>query len=159
MWGVIIFDVNLLIPLLALMPNLLLISFPSKNTSKRVIEKGSAFLMIFEGIGRVGVMAVPIFSEVHLREQYELFSLLGMVMFLLLYYLGWARFYGRGREISLLYKPLFGIPIPLAFAPIGYFLCAAIIMHSLLLLVSTVLLAIGHIPNSQHTYRHLTNNQ
>jgi hypothetical protein len=44
-----------------------------------------------------------------------------MLLALAFYYTGWVRYFTRGRTPALLYKPLLGIPLPLAVSPVDYF--------------------------------------
>lgn len=140
--------INLIIPFAVLMPNLIYIGFPPRNLPD--VKKNHTILILksAEGIGRFGVIVLPIFSSIHKEEQYEFLSLVGMTVFLLLYYFGWMRYFRGKREYKLLYSPMFGIPVPLAVFPTLYFMSASFVLHSPLLFLSNLILAIGHIPIS-----------
>ncbi|MFC3746126.1 hypothetical protein [Paenibacillus sp. GCM10012306] len=137
---------SLVIPLLILLPSLLFFKLEPRNMPS---EKNKKLLYtVAEGVGRVGVIVVPLFFAIHLQETYEIISLVGMVLALLLYYFGWGRYFRNGREYKLLYSPMLGVPVPLAISPIVYFLCASVVLHSVYMLIFSVILAVGHIPSS-----------
>ncbi|WP_410511512.1 hypothetical protein PaeBR_15685 [Paenibacillus sp. BR2-3] len=147
--------ISLIIPIAVLLPNLLFFGIPPKNMPAKLEDKESSIFKIAEGLGRLGVFILPIFSSIHIDKPYEVLSLIGMFIFLLLYYVGWIRYFRRDREYKLLFSPMIGIPVPLAVSPVLYFLCASIVLHSSLLFLSSLILAFGHIPMSLNTYRQI----
>ncbi|WP_438350670.1 hypothetical protein ACP8HI_08520 [Paenibacillus sp. FA6] len=149
--------ISIIIPIAVLLPNLFFFGIPPRNSPANIEVKESLILKIAEGIGRLGVFVLPIFSSIHNDKQYEVLSLLGMFIFLLLYYIGWIRYFRRDREYKLLFSPMIGIPVPLAITPILYFISASIVLHSSLLFLSSLILAIGHIPISLITYHQINN--
>ncbi len=144
---------SLIIPFLILLPNLMFFRFQPRNGPNQGEEKGNPILSAAEGVGRIGVFIIPIFSSIHIENSYEVISLIGMFLSLSLYYLGWIRYFRRGREFSLLFAPMIGIPVPLAINPVLYFLFASVVLHSAYLLICGVILAIGHIPGSLNSYK------
>ncbi|OPA75350.1 hypothetical protein BVG16_22430 [Paenibacillus selenitireducens] len=146
---------SLIIPIAVFLPNLLFFVLPPRNVPIHVLNKSKFIYHAAEGMGRVGVMVLPIFTRMHLDKQHEWISFSGMVVFLLLYYSGWLRYFKRNRDYQLLFAPMFGIPVPLAISPILYFLCAAVILHSSILFLSSLILAVGHIPISLKTYHQI----
>lgn len=144
---------NLIIPFLVLLPSFLMIGLPPNNKPENIKETGNRIYIITEGIGRIGVLVTPVFSAIRNESLYEVLALIGMVIFLLLYYIGWLRYFRSNRDFKLLFIPLYGIPVPLAIMPVLYFLSASIILHSYLLFLSSMVLAVGHIPNSLYIYR------
>ncbi|MNB82224.1 hypothetical protein D3C75_290280 [compost metagenome] len=146
---------NLLIPAAVLLPNLLYAFWPATNVPKLTDSPRSLLYKIVEGAGRAGVMITPIFSAAPQFNLYETFFLSGMIVFLLLYYAGWARYLAGGREWSLLFLPMGGLPVPMAVAPVLFFISASLFLHSPLLLISSLILGAGHIPASLHMYRQI----
>ncbi|TCZ79298.1 hypothetical protein E0485_05380 [Paenibacillus albiflavus] len=147
--------ISLIIPVAVLLPNLLFFGMPPRNTPTNVHRKSNPIFTIAESIGRFGVCVLPIFSVIQIDKPNEIFSLMGMIAFLLLYYSGWVRYFIRNRDYPLLFSPLIGIPVPLTIAPILYFLCASVVLHSFLFFLSSLILAAGHIPTSLHTYHQI----
>lgn len=140
--------ISLIIPIAVLLPSLFILGRPPRNMPTKIENKEIPIFKIAEGMGRLGVFLLPIFSSIHHDKQVEVLSLIGMFIFLLLYYVGWVRYFKGDREYRLLFSPMIGIPVPLAITPILYFLCSSIVLHSYLLFISSLILAIGHIPNS-----------
>ncbi|MHA1935828.1 MAG: hypothetical protein ACW97A_11145 [Candidatus Thorarchaeota archaeon] len=85
------------------------------------------------------------FFEPEINGVFEVVALMMMVLSLVIYYGGWTRYFIRGREYELLFQSLWKIPLPMAVAPIIYFFGAVVILHSLVLLVAVILLALGHL--------------
>lgn len=151
--------ISIIIPTAVLLPNLFFFVLPPNNLPGNMEDKESLLFKMSEGIGRLGVFILPILSSIHHEEYYEVLSVIGMSIFLLLYYSGWIRYFRRGRDYKLLFLPMIGIPVPLAIIPILYFICASVVLHSPLLFLSSLLFAIGHIPISLKTYQRINNNK
>jgi len=62
-----------------------------------------------------------------------------------LYYVGWARFLIRGRTPLLLFASLGRVPVPLAVAPVIYFLACAAIARSLVYALVVLPFGAAHI--------------
>lgn len=150
------YPVSLLIPLIVLLPNLFFFRTKPNNIPSEAQGKENPVLASFEGIGRIGVFVLPLFSSIHLSSPFEIGALIGMIISITLYYLGWARYFRQNREFRLLLSPMSGIPVPLAVSPIIYFLLAAVVLHSPYMLVCTAILAAGHIPISLGGYYRIT---
>jgi hypothetical protein len=71
-----------------------------------------------------------------------------MLLLMAFYYAGWNRYFRNGRDYSLLYLPMFRIPVPLALSPVLYFVFSAGLLKSLPMMIAAILLAIGHLPVS-----------
>ncbi|RXZ81743.1 hypothetical protein EBB07_13905 [Paenibacillaceae bacterium] len=141
---------SLITPVLILLPNLMFFKFPPQNMPSEQNKKW--IFTAAEGIGRVGVILFPLFLSIHIQTTYEIISLLVMLLSLMMYYVGWIRYFRNDRQYKLLFAPLWGIPVPLAIFPSLYFLFAAVLTHSYGLFIFSVILAIGHIPNSLTDY-------
>jgi len=150
--------ISIIIPIAVLLPNLFFFRLPPRNLPSAMEGKESLIFKTTEGIGRLGVFILPIFSSIHIEEHYEVLSLIGMSIFLLLYYVGWIRYFRRDRDFKLLFSPMIGIPVPLAISPILYFICASLVLYSPLLFLSSLIFAFGHIPISLKTYHRIINN-
>jgi hypothetical protein len=133
-----------LISILVLIPNLLFIVFPPRDVP-RTLSKPARSLEIIEWIGRIGAFAIPFFCWIEITGAIETLAAVIMIGALTIYYAGWLRYLRRGRSFALLFQPMWGIPLPLAFAPIVYFYAASITLHSWWLLLATMLLTIGHL--------------
>ncbi|MCL6603649.1 MAG: hypothetical protein K6T94_12295 [Paenibacillus sp.] len=150
---------SLIIPIAVLLPNLFFFGTPPRNSPTTMDTKENMFFKIAEGIGRLGVFVLPIFSTIHKDKPYEVLAIIGMFVFLLLYYVGWIRYFRKERDYKLLFSPMIGISVPLAISPVLYFISASIVLHSYLFLLSSLILAIGHIPSSLIIYRRINNDK
>ena len=148
-----LYPTNLVIPFVVLLPNL--IFFTTNPNHQPQEAKENRILSVFEGIGRIGVFILPVFSKIKVNHFSEIIAFLGMILAIGFYYYGWIRYFVGNRDYKLLFSPIIGIPVPLAISPVVYFCLASIILHSTYLLISSVILAIGHIPISLNTYSQL----
>jgi len=147
-----------IVTLAALWPNLLWMLFPPRETSgsgRRASAWLTGLLEGLERIGRIGLFVVPLFYRIEISGPLEKICAGGMVLALTVYYAGWARYYLRGRDRSLLYKALLKIPIPLAVSPVVYFGAASVVLHSAVLAVVVALFGLSHIPLSHRESRRL----
>ena len=78
-----------------------------------------------------------------------------MGLALAFYYAGWLRFFLRGRDYALLFRPMLGIPVPMAVSPILYFLLSSVVLGSVYQAVAAAVLGIGHIAITAREYRRL----
>jgi hypothetical protein len=62
-----------------------------------------------------------------------------------LYYAGWIRFFSHGRDYTLLFKPMIGIPVPMAVSPVVLFLVSSLVLGSPWQAMAATVLGVGHI--------------
>lgn len=74
------------------------------------------------------------------------------VLFLVLYYAVWIRYFAGGREINLLNRTFLLVPMPLAVFPVLYFLCAAIWLHNAPAAVIMVVFGAAHLTVSLQSF-------
>lgn len=143
---------------LILLPNLLFLFFPPRNVP--ATEKPTQVMLVMnllERCGQVGVFILPFFYTWQRisRVNFKSVILIAMGIFLLIYYLGWARFFFGGRNYSDLFTPLPGlpfIPVPMAIFPVSYFMLMAVLFSSVPMAVAVGILAVGHISTALHDY-------
>lgn len=135
---------NGLFVLAVLIPNVFLIFFKPKNIVQYEMTKKIKILETFERIGQLGIFISPLFFKFH----YDLTLLILLIAFLVIYYIGWARFYISGCHFHDLFKPLFYIKVPLAVSPILYFMVLSLLLKSYVLFIFAIVFTIGHIPIS-----------
>jgi hypothetical protein len=140
-----------IITVLLLLPNLLFLFFPPRDIPpemciQELIKKKK--LEIFERIGQVGCFSLPFFYSIHFSSLLDRVSLSVFILALLVYYAGWLRFVLQGRGFRLLFSPMFGIPLPMAVAPITVFFVSAGSLHAWPLALASLVLAAGRIPVS-----------
>ncbi len=105
----------------------------------------TAVLVFLERAGRIGVFVLPFFLDVDVRTDADRFCLGAAVLALGIYYLGWARYFVRGRRPELLYRSLAGIPVPLAISPVVYFLACSGLARSIALALVTLAFGVAHV--------------
>jgi len=145
--------VSLLIPFMILLPNLAFARLQPRSLPGPHESKENPILVGAERVGQLGAFVLPLFYTIHIETAFEKFSFAGMVLFLALYYLGWMRYFSGDREYKLLFKPMLGVPVPMAIGPVMYFLLASIVLHAPFLLICSAVFALGHIPISLNTYQ------
>lgn len=141
--------INFWIVLLLLLPNILFALFPPiDNTADETRPKAWNIILLLERLGQIGVFTLPMLFAFKVDTLLKKYALAAMIIFILLYYICWTRYFMGGRQFSLLYKNLFFIPIPMAVFPVLYCLSASIIFNAWIYTSSAISLAIGHIPES-----------
>lgn len=98
-----------------------------------------------EWIGRIGVLVIPLLSNIEIGDPLEQVSTGVLVCALIFYYVGWIRYFFNGRAYHLLYADLLKVPLPLAVSPVVYFAAAAVILHSVALAVATAMFGAAHL--------------
>lgn len=142
---------NLLFVLLPLLPNILFfIKRPSEVVSGGPIRGIWRLFEALERVGQVGCFTLPLFFAAKFDGgMIFVFCMAGALAF---YYIGWVRYYINGRRYHCLFKPMLGIPVPLAISPIVYYLFTALLIQSVWMLLAVAILAAGHIPVSCKSY-------
>ena len=104
-------------------------------------------MLIFERIGEVSVTCFSlIFSDYNINKiSYRSVILLISFIFMLLYEVYWIRYFKSDKTMKDMYSSLLGIPVAGATLPVTAFLLLGIYGKNIFLLVSTVILGIGHI--------------
>lgn len=74
--------------------------------------------------------------------------LVGAIVFLLLYYVSWARYFRNGKKTELLLAPLWKIPVPLAVFPVLYFILSSLYLNNVLSMALAVIFGFFHIKES-----------
>ena len=75
------------------------------------------------------------------------------VLFLLLYYAVWIRYFAGGREVVLLNRSFLFVPMPLAVFPVLYYLCAAVWLHNVPAAVLMLIFGAAHLTVSIQSFR------
>ena len=136
--------VGLAFLLLLVIPNLIWTRHQPKEYNPQNENK---LLLAFERIGQVLVVcAALIFSDFNLRpwSTWTLW-LIAAAILMLLYELWWVRYFKSKRTLMDFYSSFCGVPVAGATLPIAAFLLLGIYGRVAWLLVSVVILGIGHI--------------
>ena len=144
--------ISIVIPILVLLPNLLYFLKKAQNIPSPPIQE-PFLLVVLERLGLAGCLIIPVFYPIKISGTMDILATVIAGQMLTVYYIGWIRFFIHNREYRFLYCPLFSVPVPLALSPVLYFLLSSAILHSLPLMISSLILASGHIPNSLKSYQ------
>ncbi|MFO8234712.1 MAG: hypothetical protein R6U04_04810 [Bacteroidales bacterium] len=151
--------INLIIPGVILLPSLFFFWYSPSGSSEEWEKEQRPLTTILEWIGRIGIILTPIFTSLQKESIGEDMAVIVMIIFLLIYYACWFRFFAYEMDSYFLYAPLAGIPLPMAISPVIYFLFASYPLHSIPLLISTIIFGIGHIWNTYNSYKQIMNNR
>lgn len=78
-------------------------------------------------------------------EYASVLYLIVAIVFLVLYYITWFRYFKNGKKAEDLLSPLGFVPVPLAIFPILYFVFASLFLNNILSLALCLLFAFFHI--------------
>ncbi len=113
---------------------------------ERYAEKGNKVLLALERIGEVLVcVCALIFSDFNLRNTVWIGWLIASFVLMVLYEIFWLRYFKSERTMKDFYRSLFGIPVAGATLPVMAFFLLGIYGCNAFLLVSVIILGIGHI--------------
>lgn len=137
-----------IITLAVLVPNLFWMLLPPTRVpapGEEARPRYTRVVEVIEWIGRIGVFAIPLLSNIQIGGPLEQVSAGVLVCALIFYYAGWARYFFSGREYRLLHADLLKVPLPLAVSPVVYFAAASVILHSVPLAVTTAVFGAAHL--------------
>ena len=104
-------------------------------------------LLIFERIGEISVSCILlIFSDFNINNLSvrSLFLIIAFLM-MMLYEVYWIRYFKSEKTMKDMYSSIIGVPVAGATLPVLAFLLLGIYGKNLPLIISTVVLGIGHI--------------
>jgi hypothetical protein len=140
-----LYPASLIITAAVLLPNLLFLVLPPLNAKKYGTPADSFLLTTIERIGQVSCFALPVFFPMAFAGTVVLAGWIMIGITLGFSYAGWIRFFSKGRDYALLFKPMAGIPVPLATSPVLCFLFASLVLGSVYQAAAAVVLGAGHI--------------
>lgn len=138
--------VGLIFLLMLIIPNIIWAKNKPKDYDKYV-KNENKILLIFERIGEVTVTCFSlIFSDFNINKIYTWTALLPAAFILMvLYEIYWLRYFKSSKTMKDMYSSMLGIPVAGATLPVVAFLLLGIYGKNIFLIVSTVILGIGHI--------------
>ena len=134
--GVIIFALPMLI-------NIIYAIIPPVNAPKEPAQ-ANKIIEFVEQTTRILYMLAVCFLVSQRKIDYGSFWFYLGIVFLVLYYIVWIRYFLGGRDVTLLSKSFCLIPMPLAVFPVLYFLCAAIWLHNIPAVIIMIIFGIAH---------------
>lgn len=138
--------IGLIFLLMLMIPNLIW----SKNKPKDYniyVKNENKVLLLFERIGEMLVTCLSlIFSDLNINKISNWSSILLIAFILMiLYEIYWIRYFKSNRTMKDMYSSLFGIPVAGATLPVIAFLLLGIYGKNVFLIISAIILGIGHI--------------
>ena len=133
--------VGLLLLIMLFVPNIIWTKFQPRGYEE-YSQNESRVLLALERIGQVSVVIFALFSGARLG-----FSLLLIIAFILmaLYEMAWLRYFKSNHEMKDFYDDFLKIPLPLATLPVLAFFLLGVYANNIFLIVSSLILGIGHI--------------
>lgn len=122
----------------------------SKNKPKdyeKYVKNENKILLAFERIGEILVTCLSlIFSDFNINNlSYRTVILLLAFILMILYEIYWIRYFKSSKTMEDMYRSFLGIPVPGASLPVIAFLLLGVYGKNIFLILSTVILGIGHI--------------
>lgn len=138
--------IGLIFLLMLMIPNIIW----SKNQPadyEKYVKNESRILLAFERTGEVLVSGIAlIFSDFNINgiSAWSLI-LLAAFVFMVLYEIYWIRYFRSEKTMADMYSSLLGIPVAGASLPVIAFFLLGVYGKSVLLIVSVIILGVGHI--------------
>lgn len=138
--------VGVIFLLMLMIPNIIWSKNKPENYEKYV-KNENKILLIFERIGEIAVTCLSlIFADFNINEISSWTAVfLTAFILMVLYEIYWLRYFKSSKTMKDMYSSLLGIPVAGATLPVLSFLLLGIYGKNLFLIVSTVILGIGHI--------------
>lgn len=138
--------IGLIFLLMLMIPNMIWSKNKPENYDKYV-KNENKILLAFE---RTGEMLVTCLSLIFRDFNINKISNRSVILFIafilmILYEISWLRYFKSDKTMRDMYRSFLGIPIPLASLPVIAFLLLGVYGNNIFLILSTVILGIGHI--------------
>lgn len=138
--------IGFLFLLMLLIPNIIWTKNKPKNY-EQYAKNENKILLMFERVGEVLVTSFSlIFSDFNIHTiSTRIIILLVAFFFMILYEIYWIRYFKSPKTMNDFYSSFLKIPVAGATLPVAAFFLLGVYGNSLLLVVATIILGIGHI--------------
>jgi len=136
--------IGLIFLLMLFIPNIIWSRYQPVGYDSGIENK---ILLVLERIGQISSAAIIlIFNDFNINS-FSIWTSWLILSFLLmiLYEIAWFRYFKSERKLENFYGDLFKIPLPLATLPVAAFLLMGIYGNVIWLVLSSIVLGIGHI--------------
>ena len=132
--------------LMLMIPNIIWNRNKPKEYDKYV-KNEDRFLLLLERIGELSVTCFSlIFCDFNINKISNWSSILLIAfIIMILYEIYWIRYFKSNKTMKDMYSSLLGIPVAGATLPVVAFLLLGIYGRNIFLIISTIVLGIGHI--------------
>ena len=137
---------GLIFLLMLMIPNMIWSKNKPENYDQYV-KNENKILLAFERTGEMLVTCLSlIFRDFNINKISNR-SVILLIAFILmiLYEISWLRYFKSNKTMRDMYRSFLGIPVPLASLPVIAFLLLGVYGKNIFLILSTVILGIGHI--------------
>ena len=137
--------IGLIYLLMLFIPNIIWAKNQPRDYDKYA-ENESRVLQIIERAGEVLCTCAAVFSvvDIKFRSMWSIWLLISFLL-MILYEVYWIRYFRSEKNMSDFYRSICGIPLAGATLPVGAFLLLGVYEKNVVLLVSAIILGIGHI--------------
>lgn len=135
--------IGLIIFILPMIINIIYAIFPpiANETSQGSANK---YIELVEQCTRILYMISLIILVSKKEIDFKSPWLILAIIFLVLYYIVWIRYFIGGRDIALLSKSFLFVPMPLAVFPVLYFIFSAMWLHNYIAVIIMIIFGIAH---------------
>ena len=134
---------GLIIFILPMIINIIYAIFPPV-TEGAVQGSANKYIELIEQCTRILYMISLVILVSKKEINFKSLWLVLAIIFLVLYYIVWIRYFIGGRDIALLSKSFLLIPIPLAIFPVLYFIFSALWLRNYLAVIIMIIFGIAH---------------
>ena len=138
--------IGLIFLLMLMIPNIIWSKNKPENYDKYVKNENKV-LLVFERLGEILVTCFSlIFSDFNINKisSWTIILLIAFIL-MILYEIYWTRYFKSNKTMKDFYSSLLGVPVAGASLPVLAFLLLGIYGKNIFLIISTILLGIGHI--------------
>ncbi len=133
--------VALLLLVMLFAPNILWSKYPPKDYEK-YSKNENKLLLTLERMGQVFVVIFSLFCGVNFNSN---IILVAAFLLMILYEVYWIKYFNSSRTMHDMYASMFLIPLPGATLPVFAFLLLGVCADNVFLILSSIILGIGHI--------------
>lgn len=121
----------------------------AKNKPKdydKYVKNENRVLSILESLGQVLVVCFSLFViDFNIIDSSWMIFLIFAVLFMIMYELYWIRYFKSSKTMADMYSGFLGIPVAGATLPVIAFFLLGIYQKNIFLMISTLILGVGHI--------------
>lgn len=138
--------IGLIFLLMLMIPNIAWSKNKPENY-ENYVKNENKILLLFERLGEISVTCIMlIFSDFNVNTvSARTLILLSAFIIMLLYEIYWIRYFKSKKTMKDFYSSLLGIPVAGATLPVIAFLLLGIYGKNVFLIISVIILGIGHI--------------
>ena len=133
--------VGLLFLVMLFVPNMIWTKFKPVDYDS-FSQNENPILLILERIGEVSITCLALFTDIKFSWSLLLFAALFLMI---LYEIHWIRYFKSNHTMEDMCRDFCFIPLPGATLPVFAFLLLGLYVDNVLLVVSAIILGIGHI--------------